>query len=164
MPKTPRYPALLIILTLTLAISSGHRAVDYAMLGRINGEDWDTGPIIGAALMPVYYVPFALLTIIFLGVRTSESSRINLFFWNRASFMKQLLFSILFGVPTIFSIYWSSMWIYQISSLTGKEEYPLLLDASLNFISSASSVYVWLCFRAIACQPKTPQTPSKLQD
>lgn len=152
--KTPGHPVWLITLALSLAITSGHRSLDLLAVDQLTGaEPLDAGPWIGAAIMPFLAVPFVAIACLIVLMRFPARG-ISLFQWPEDSNAKGILWSSFFGVLAAGSIVWAVGFAYAIPALLEQGHGEYAMDSAFNLIASLGSVYLWLCFRAIACCPE----------
>lgn len=154
--KTPGHPSWLIALALALALTTGHRALDLLAVGQLTGEDpVDAGPVIGAVVMPFLAVPFVTLTMVcFIVLGRFQPHRIGLFQSSKVSNVGGIFWSFFFGIFAAGSTVLSFGFGKAIPSLLEQGHSEYAMDSAFNLIASLGSVYLWLCFRAIACCPE----------
>lgn len=152
--KTPGHPVWLIALALALALTSGHRALDLLAVGQLTGEDpMDAGPLIGAAIMPFFTVPFVAMLCLIILIRFPPR-RISLLQWSKDSNAEGIFWSTFFGILSAGSIVWATGFAKAIPALLEMGHVEYAMDSAFNLMASLGSVYLWLCFRAIACCPE----------
>lgn len=152
--KTPGHPGWLIALALALALTCGHRALDLLAVGQMTGEDpVDAGPLIGAVFMPFFATPFVTI-LCFIVLSRFPPCRINLFPWSKDSNATGIFWSILFGSFAAGSVVWAAGFAKAIPALLEMGHVEYAMDSACNLMASLGSVYLWLCFRAIACCPE----------
>ena len=150
--KVPRYPVVVVLLLIILSVTSGKRWIDYFLMSNETGAD----VMVGSAMMPVFLLPAtAVLSVIaFYRLPDMGSERISLFYWSRVSVVRQVLWSVFYGVIIIISFGWTIGWAELcVEFLRGGDD-ALAMKSGFYLIGSLGSNYGWMCLRAWTCYPR----------
>jgi len=145
----PKNPTVLVFLLLILSITSGKRWIDYFIMS----EEGDAGAMIGSAVMPIILLP---ATIILCCLALSKlpkigSDRIPLFYWGSSNMLKQISWSIFYGLILVISFTWTISWSILCIDFIIDGDMTLAMKSGMYLVGSLGANYAWLCLRSLTC-------------
>jgi len=153
----PKNPIVLVLLLVILSITSGKRWIDYFIMSK----EGDAGAMIGAAIMPVILLPS---TIVLSCIALSKlpkigSDRIPLFYWGSTNMLRQIPWSLLYGLIIIISLTWTISWFILCMNFIINGDITLAMKSGMYLVGSLGANYAWFCLRSLTCYPINADSP-----